>query len=130
MMDQPYQRKPRMGFDTGRHQNANHVTFDDGAEIARNFPWTHFVEARWSRLEPDLIEVDIGEWSVAIRGHNLGPLFEAIEDQTLLRIRPRLEMQGPPDWTIDTFATEIRFRKTGPSLPVRRRGQAELDLGV
>ena len=72
MMDQPYQRKPRMGFDTGTHQNANHVTFDDGAEMARNLPWTHFVEARWSHREPDLIEVDIGEWSVAIRVMSTG----------------------------------------------------------
>ncbi|MBL9188345.1 MAG: hypothetical protein JNK23_12745 [Opitutaceae bacterium] len=100
-------RKPKLYFDTAAH--ASHVTFDDGKELRRNIPWLHYVEARWGYSEPDILKIEIGGWLVVIRGHNLGPLFLAVEDHSLLRLRAQPELGEDRDREMDTFATELRF---------------------
>jgi|APLak6261664116_1056043.scaffolds.fasta_scaffold49371_2 hypothetical protein len=82
MTPAPVFRKPKLHFDTA--SRPSHVTFDDGKVLKRNIPWSHYVEARWEYGEPDIVKIEIGGWLVVIRGHNLGPLFIAIEDQMLL----------------------------------------------
>ncbi len=102
-------RKPKLHFDTAAHPS--HVTFDDGKEMKRNLPWQHYVEARWEYGEPDLVKVKIGGWVVVIRGHNLGPLFVAMEDHTLTRVRAQPALDGDREREMDTFVTMIRFSK-------------------
>src|SRR4051812_8768163 len=109
MIDRPTLRKPKLHFDTAAH--ASHVTFDDGREQRRNLPWHDYVEARWDYAEPDVIWMAIGEWIVVIRGHNLAPLFGAIEDRTLLRLRAQPKQEEDRQHELDTFAVEIRFAK-------------------
>jgi hypothetical protein len=116
-----------MHFDVGA--GLSHVTFDDGQVLRRNLPWGDFVEARWEYANPEVILVVIGAWQVEIHGHNLDPLFAAIEGQTLLRVRARPELEGIAEHLPDTFVTRIRFSKPEVA-PVRRRhGQLEIDLG-
>src|SRR3954470_5673969 len=103
-MDRISLRKPRLHFETAA--NPSHVTFDDSKERRRIIPWLHFVEARWDYAELDVIKMEIGDWLVIIRGHNLGPLVQAIEDHTLTRVRAQPELQDDHEREIDTFATE------------------------
>ena len=88
-------KKPAQAFETAAHPS--HVTFDDGKSTRRNVPWMRYIEARWDHDAPEVIQIEIGEWIVMIFGYNLGPLFEAIEEHTLLRVRAR----GGPALTID-----------------------------
>ena len=81
--------KPRLFFETANH--AYHVTFDDAKDWRRILPWMRFAGAHWSHAEPDLIRIEIGEWLVTLGGHNLEPLFAAIEDQTLKTVRANPE---------------------------------------
>ncbi len=74
----PTLRKPKLHFETA--EKPSHITFDDGKEQRRNIPWLHYVVARWDYAEPDLIKFEIGDCVVQLRGHNLEPLFRAIED--------------------------------------------------
>lgn len=124
-MDRTTLRKPRLHFDVA--DNPSHITFDDGKEQRRNIPWLHYTEARWEYDEPDTMRMEIGDWLVVIRGPNLGHLFQAIEEQTLMRLRALPELANDSEREMDTFATEIRFLwaaiKGG-----KRNGQAELDL--
>lgn len=127
-MDRPPQRKPKLYFDTA--VNPSHVTFDDGKEQRRNLPWMHYVEARWDYTEPDTIKMEIGDWVVFIRGHNLAPLFLAIEEHTLARLRAQPELEQDREHEADTFAVEVRFVKPPPGPGAdKRRGQIELELG-
>ena len=119
-------RKPKLLFDV--IPNPNHVTFDDGKELRRNIPWLHYVEARWDHSELDTIKVEIGDWLIVISGQNLGPLFLAIEDRTLARIRAQPRLQEDREREFDTFATEIRFTKPPMKNLGRQPGQIELDL--
>ncbi len=121
-------RKPRLYFDTA--PNATHITFDDGNEQRRNFPWLHYVTARWDYAEPELILLEIGDWLVALRGHNLAPLFQAIEEHTLLRVRAQPELGRDRERQIDSFIAEIRFSYPQPGPAGVRRGQTELPLGL
>jgi hypothetical protein len=123
MIDKPAPRKPRMFFDTVDHPS--HVTFDDGKRQRRNLPWMAFTEGRWDHPEPDTIQIEIGAWVVLVQGHNLGPLFVAIEERTLLRIRARPEMEKNPDHESDTFACSIEFKssKQSPSPTADKSGQ-------
>lgn len=129
MMDRTTLRKPKLHFDAAA--NASHVTFDDGQGLRRNLPWLHYVEARWEYdAEPDTINMEIGDWLVVIRGHNLGSLFQAIEDHTLTRVRAQPELDQDQEREIDTFATEIRFlRAPAGVFGAKGRGQIEFDLG-
>jgi hypothetical protein len=124
-MDRISQRKPKLHFDVAA--NPSHVTFDDGKEQRRNIPWLHYEEACWDYAEPDTIRMDIGDCVVVIRGQNLGPLFQAIEEETLMRIRaqPQLEQEGERE--MDTFATEIRFLRAARNAGLKN-GQSELNL--
>jgi len=119
-------RKPRQYFDTALHPN--HVAFDDGKTL-RILSWSHFGEARWTRAEPETIEVTIGDWLVVIRGSNLSPILVAIEERTLLRLRAQPELQSDPEREPDTFATSIRFLKTlAIEVPEKRDASSQLDL--
>ena len=127
-MDRTSLRKPKLHFDTSA--NASHVTFDDGKGLRRNLPWLHYVEARWDYdAEPDTVKIEIGDWLVVIRGHNLGPLFQAIEDHMLTRVRAQPVPGAENQDNMDTFATEIRFLRLPPGrLAGNGLGQIEFDL--
>lgn len=118
-------RKPKLYFDTMAHPS--HVTFDDGVEERRNLSWMNYVEARWTHSEPELIKIEIGERVVFLRGHNLGPLFAAIEEHTLLRVRAQPAMEADREHECDTFVSEIRFAvKQKPENGAKRLEQGEL----
>jgi len=123
------QRKPRLHFDMTQHPI--HVTFDDAKDWHRNFPWSHYSCAFWSYADPDTIRVEIDEWLVLICGHNLGALFRAIEDHTLVRVSAHPEWEHDRDRGLDTFATGIRFVHLS-ALPPTGKGkpQRQLDLGI
>jgi hypothetical protein len=117
-------RKPRNLFETTAHPN--HVNFDDGRILKRNFPWNHYLEARWAYGEPDTIQVLIGDWLVVIHGHNLAPLFAALEEQTLLRLRAQPngdDREREPD----SYVTNIVFVKAVESSS-KRPPQGEFDF--
>ena len=121
----PTLRKPKLHFETA--EKPSHITFDDGREQRRNIPWLHYVVARWDYAEPDLIKIEIGDCVVQLRGHNLEPLFRAIEDHTLVRICAHPAFGQEREREKDTFVSEIRFalpRKTGAA--ARPNGQADL----
>ncbi len=121
-------RKPKLHFDTGA--NPSHVTFDDGKELRRNIPWLHYVEARWAYGEPDVLKMEIGEWLVILRGHNLAPLFLAIEDHTLMRVKAQPDLAQEREREADTFVTQVEFSKPPPGAAgAKRRGQIEFALG-
>jgi len=126
MTPTPVFRKPKLYFDVVARPS--HVTFDDGKALKRNIPWSHYVEARWEYGEPDIVKIEIGGWLVVIRGHNLGPLFVAIEDQMLLRVRAQPELGQDPEREMDTFVTEVHFNKPPMSNTAKRPGQIEFDL--
>ena len=125
-----FQRKPREFFDTTQHPS--HVTFDDAKDWRRNFPWSHYGCAFWSYADPDTIRVEIDEWLVVICGHNLGPLFRAIEEHSLVRVSAHPEWEHDRDRGSDTFVTGIRFVHQSPiSAPAgKQRPQRQLDLGL
>jgi hypothetical protein len=128
-MDKVSLRKPKLHFDSAVHPS--HVTFDDGKEQRRNVPWHDYVEARWDYAEPDLIMMEIGGWLVLIRGHNLAPLFQAIEEHALARLRAQPELEHNRDHEADTFAVHIRFMKPPGGVGVakpQRPAEPELDL--
>lgn len=121
-------RKARHYFDTAPHPS--HVTFDDGLTLRRNLSWMHFAEARWEYAEPELITVEIGDWVVLLNGYNLGPLFAAIEEHTLLRVRAQPGLQVGHDG--DSFVLQLRFVRPDevpPGLPQKAPG-AQLPLGL
>lgn len=118
-------RKPKLYFDAGA--NPSHVTFDDGKDQRRNLPWMHYVEARWDYAEPDTIKIEIGDWLVIVRGHNLAPLFLAIEEHSLVRLRAQPELHTDREHEADTFAVEIRFTKP-PANPFGKRPPVQLEL--
>jgi hypothetical protein len=119
-------RKPKFHFDVGG--NPSHVTFDDGKDQRRNFPWMHYVEARWEYAEPDLVKIEIGDCLVLVRGHNLAPLFQAVEDHALIRVRAQPELEHDPDREIDSFATGIAFMKAPGAAGPKGPRQSEFDL--
>jgi hypothetical protein len=123
----PPLRKPKLHFDTAA--SPSHVTFDDGKRLRRNIPWSVYVEACWNHDETDLIRVVIGEWLVLLRGHNLGPLFVAIEEQTLVRVRAMPELEQERDRESDTFVSDLRFGRPPPKpLGGERLEQIEFHL--
>jgi len=127
-MEQTLLRKPKSHFDTAA--NPSHVTFDDGKEMRRNLPWLDYAEARWEYAERDTINLEIGDWLIVISGHNLGTLFQAIEDRTLMRLRAQPKLAQDQERLIDSFVTEIRFLKAPAEIfGAKRRGQIEFNLG-
>jgi len=101
------QRKPKLFFD--QDQSPRSVTFDDGTRWMRSLPWARFAEAVWDYTDPASFRVEIGDWQVVICGHNLGPLFEAIETARLQRVLAHPEFADDPARESDVFATSIRF---------------------
>ena len=100
-------RKPRLIFDEGSHPSG--VTFDDGARMRRNVPWSHFRCAEWDYEDPTAIRIEIGDWLVVITGHNLEALFEAVASARLIRLQSHPEFADDPTHETDVFATSIRF---------------------
>ena len=126
-MDKPAFRKPKLHFDSSTHPS--HVTFDDGKDQRRNLPWHGYVEARWDYAEPDIIMIGIGECLVLVRGHNLAPLFQAIEEHALARLRAQPELENDREHEVDTFAVEVRFMKPPPGIGVGKRTEPT-ELGL
>lgn len=118
-------RKPKLHFETT--DRPSHVTFDDGQRLCRILAWTQFSEARWEHNHPDTIEIEIGEWLVALRGHNLGPLLLAIGGPTLALVRALPTLADDSEREHDTFVTAIQFARPLPTL-VPRASQLELPL--
>ena len=124
------QRKPKLFFD--QDPASRSATFDDGTRWKRSLPWARFAEAVWDYAEPGTIRMEIGDWQVVIAGHNLEPLFEAIENARLHRVRAHPEFADDPARESDVFATSIRFvhlsalAAAGKEKP---RRQLDLDLG-
>jgi hypothetical protein len=83
------------------------VAFDDGTETRRNLAWMNYTESRWEYAEPDTIKVEIGDWLIVITGYNLAPLFVALEEKTLVRVRAHPELKLDREREGDTFATAI-----------------------
>ncbi|MEO7797252.1 MAG: hypothetical protein ABIY47_05955 [Opitutaceae bacterium] len=100
-------RKARMFFSEDNRPAG--VTFDDGGSVRRNLPWSHFRCAEWDYADPTVIRVEIGDWQIVISGHNLEPLFGAIEAGRLARVRVYPEFADDPAHEPDVFATNIRF---------------------
>jgi len=121
-------KKPRQHFDTATHPSR--VTFDDG-KTERSFPWISCGEATRDSAEPSIIRFEVGEWIVMLRGYNLGPLFVAIEEQTLLRVRALPELSQNGERESDSFVTHIRFmRSLTFGMPTKRKGSSQLELGI
>lgn len=127
MMDGITFRKPKLFFDVVA--NPSHVTFDDGKERRRNIPWQAYVEAQWDHAELETIKIEISDWLIVVSGQNLGPLFQAIEERTLARLRAQPRLREDRERELDTFATEIRFTKPPVRNVGKQRGQIEFDLG-
>ncbi len=113
-------RSVRTGLHFDTADRASHVTFDDARDWRRNFPWMRYASAHWSHIEPDTARNEIGEWLVVVCGDNLGPLFTAIEDQTLKTVSAHPEWEHDRARETDTFATSIRFVR-----PVGMRGRSK-----
>lgn len=122
-MDPPL-RKPRLLFETA--SRPSHVTFDDGRMMRRNFPWHHYVEARWTYGEPDVIQVVIGDCHIVLAGHNLGPLFAALEEHALLRVRVEPESKDR-ERDGDSYVTRIVFQRA--PRPAGKPGSGQTELG-
>jgi hypothetical protein len=118
-------RKPKLHFETA--DRPSHVTFDDGQQLCRILAWTQFSEARFEHNHPETIEIEIGDWLVALRGHNLGPLLLAIGGPTLALIRALPTLANDSERDHDTFVTAIQFARPLPTL-VPRASQLELPL--
>ena len=120
-------RKPRQHFDLAARPS--HVTFDDGKETRRNLAWMNYTEARWEYAEPDIIKVEIGDWMIVITGYNLPPLFAALEEQTLVRVRAHPEFKLEREREGDTFVTAIRFLRAGGGNRTALAG-SQFELGL
>ena len=118
-------RKPKLHFDTA--DRPSHVTFDDGQRLCRILAWTQFSEARFEHNNPETIEIEIGDWLVALHGHNLGPLLVSIGGPTLALVRALPELANDSERDQDTFVTAIQFARPLPTL-VPRASQLELPL--
>jgi hypothetical protein len=119
--------KPKLHFDTDA--NPSHVAFDDGKEVRQVVPWLHFVNARWDYDEPETIKMKIGEWIVVMYGHNLGPLYLAIVERTLVRVRAQPDLAGDQKCELDTFVTSLRFTEP-PSGGMGAKGRKQIELGL
>jgi hypothetical protein len=114
-------------FETGQHLPT--VTFDDG-RVRLNLPYHDYVESCWSYLEPDTVTVKIAKMVVVLRGHNLEPLFDALEEQSLKSVKARPELALDPKQEANSYVTEITFLpfQSTPSakLPKHGRGKGQL----
>ena len=126
MTNDPIIKKPRLHFEAT--SRPPHITFEDAAAVRRNMPWHSYVETFWDPANASTLKVTIGDWHIELRGHNLAPLYLAIEEQTLLRVRAQPELKQDPARVIDTFVTEIIFTRIAPPLANWNPGQTEMNL--
>lgn len=125
-MENTIVRKPRHHFDTT--PRPPHITFDDGKGQRRNLPWVRYNSTRWDYdAEPDVLKVNIADCLIVMTGHNLAPLYQALEEGILLRVCAQPRLAADPSRAIDCFVTEIRFLRPPEPAP-RGRGQTELDF--
>ena len=99
----------------------------------RNLPWVRFLETVWDYADPGIVRVEIGDWQVIICGHNLAPLFKAIEAGQLQHIRAHPEFADDPNHEPDVFATSIRFvhlSALAPAAKQKPRTAARSRFGV
>lgn len=122
-MDKTPIKKGRHYFETALR--TDHVTFDDGVRRKSNLPWGLYLEARCDYFEKDAINVTIGEWLIILTGHNLEPLYTAIESRTLTRILAHPNFDDDEAHHDDTFVSDIRFL---PAPPKPGPGQMSLEL--
>ncbi len=113
-------RRPKMFFEEAPRPTG--VTFDDGRQNRWNLPWMRFAHAEWDYADPATIRVEIGDWQVVLTGHNLEPLFAAIERGQLLRVRAHPEFADDPAHDGDVYVTSIRFVHLDALARNRRRG--------
>jgi len=122
-------RLARRVFETSRNSPA--VTFDDG-NVRRTLPYHDYIEACWPYGEPDTITVRIGDWIVVLHGHNLEPLFGALEEQSLKSVKARPELALEVAREVDTYVTEITFlpplSRSASNLPKQRAKKDQLFL--
>lgn len=116
-----FERPGRPIFETT--PRAPSVTFDDG-KVRLNLPYHDYVEACWTYREPDTVTVKIAKWIVALRGHNMNRLFEALEEQSLKSVKARPELALDPKHEIDSYVVEITFlaRPPAPAEKLPKRG--------
>jgi len=62
----------------------------------RPFTRIHFSETRWTYTEPDAIYLEVAGYFVSIIEYNIAPLYTAIEEHRLLRIRAHPEFANSP----------------------------------
>jgi len=127
-MDRLVFKKDRQHFETAPHPP--HVTFDDGHGIRRNLPWIHFVEARWNAVSGANFSIIIGEWVIAVEGINLEPLFRAIEEATLLRVKAQPELAQDRSCDGDSIVTSIQFVQITRDASRRKGNSSQLDLEI
>ena len=121
-----FEKKAEVVFRRGREPESRHVRQRQGA--TPHISWLHYEEACWDYAEPDTIRMEIGDCVVVIRGQNLEPLFQAIEEETLMRIRAQPELEQEGEREMDTFAVEIRFLRAA-AIGGQQNGQFEFNLG-
>jgi hypothetical protein len=110
-------------------QVASHTPF--GQKSLPGFPCVRFAGCHWSYAEPDVIQMEIDEWLVVLKGHNLEPLFRAINEQKIVTIEARPECEGDPKHAADTFVTRVQFAKLAalPS-PQSQQPSGQMRLGI
>ncbi|MFT3867801.1 MAG: hypothetical protein QM715_04820 [Nibricoccus sp.] len=91
------------------------MTFDDG-KVRLNLPYHDYVEACWTYREPDAVTVKIGKAIVVLRGHNLEPLFDALEAHSLKSVKACPELALDRAQEANSYVTEIAFLPL-PSAP-------------
>jgi len=119
-------KKPRQHFEVATHPSR--VTFDDG-KIERSLPWISCGEVTRDSSDPDIIRVEIGDWIVVLRGYNLEPLFNALEEQSLVRLRAAPELAQNSERDSDSFVTQIRFMRA-MALGPKAKNSPQMDLGI
>src|SRR5688500_17594168 len=87
-------------------------------------PWMRFTGAEWDQSDPASFRIEIGERQIVISGHNLEPMFAAIEHARLARVRAHPKFADDPAHEVDVFATSIRFIHLGPAAHKRARRPA------
>ena len=98
------------------------MTFDDG-KVRLNLPYHDYVEACWTYREPDTVTVKIDKTVVVLRGHNLEPLFGALEEQSLQSVKACPELALDPKQEANSYVTEITFlplQSTAAAKPPKR----------
>ena len=116
-------------LETGQHLPT--VTFDDG-KVRLNLPYHDYVESCWSYLDPDTVSVKIDKLVIVLRGHNLEPLFDALEEQSLKSVKVRPDLALDPKQEANSYVTEITFLPfpSAPAANLTKRGAKQGQLSL